>query len=174
MPTHVNVATPKWPLIKPSLSAHMFSVRSNYLVWKRLRAHFSSGQWSGTCLIRGNFSLRWSDQRQFWVHTRLIIGHFERTLVRADWWEADSRQFFKLFCFSTESVKKNCQESTIQKNSDQSLIGILMSWPETRGPADSNCRSPLETLWNNCRSRRYAKLSKFIYSVKNMNYWHTQ
>ena len=28
-----------------------------------------SGQWSGTCLIRGHFGLGWSDQRQFQAHT---------------------------------------------------------------------------------------------------------
>ena len=40
-----------------------------------------SGQWSGTCLIRGHFGLGRSDQRQFQAHTSLIRGRFERTLV---------------------------------------------------------------------------------------------
>ena len=40
-----------------------------------------SGQWSGTCLIRGHFGLGRSDQRQFQEHTSLIRGRFERTLV---------------------------------------------------------------------------------------------
>ena len=40
-----------------------------------------SGQWSGTCLIRGNFVLGRSDQRQFQAHTSLIRGRFERALV---------------------------------------------------------------------------------------------
>ena len=40
-----------------------------------------SGQWSGTCLIRGHFVLGRSDQRQFQAHTSLIRGRFERTLV---------------------------------------------------------------------------------------------
>ena len=51
-----------------------------------------SGQWSGTCLIRGHFGLirghfglGRSDQRQFQAHTSLIRGRFERT-------------FFKFFC----------------------------------------------------------------------------
>ena len=41
----------------------------------------SSGQWSGTCLIRGHFGLGRSDQRQFRAHTSLIRDNFERTLV---------------------------------------------------------------------------------------------
>ena len=41
----------------------------------------SSGQWSGTCLIRGQFGLGRSDQRQFRAHTSLIRDNFERTLV---------------------------------------------------------------------------------------------
>ena len=46
-----------------------------------------SGQWSGSCLIRGHVGLGRSDQRQFWAQTCLINGQFERTLV---WSEADS------------------------------------------------------------------------------------
>ena len=45
----------------------------------------SSGQWSGTCLIRGHFGLGRSDQRQFRTHTSLIRAVFERTLV----WSGD-------------------------------------------------------------------------------------
>ena len=50
-----------------------------------------SGQWSGTCLvrghlvwgglIRGHFGLGRFDQRQFQAHTSLIRGRFERKLV---------------------------------------------------------------------------------------------
>ena len=41
----------------------------------------SSGQWSGTCLIRGHFGLGRSDQRRLRAHTCLIRDNFERTLV---------------------------------------------------------------------------------------------
>ena len=57
-----------------------------------------SGQWSGTCLIRGHFVLGRSDQRQFQAHTSLIRGRFERTLV---WPETNSSAiFFNFFLFS--------------------------------------------------------------------------
>ena len=42
----------------------------------------------------------------------------------------------------------------------------------TKGPADSNCWSPQEKILSQSRLRRfYAKLSKFIYSVKSINKW---
>ena len=57
-----------------------------------------SGQWSGTCLIRGHFVLGRSDQRQFQAHTSLIRGRFERTLVRP---VSNLRKFFfQFFLFS--------------------------------------------------------------------------
>ena len=148
------MARPNWALIRPSSSAHMFSLRSNYMVWKRLRAHFCLDKglelawseatlvWDG--LIRGHFGLGRSDQRQFQAHTSLIRGRFERTLV---WSETKSELHLK----------------------------IWRVWSEPRGPADRNCRSPQEKILNQSRSRPfYAKLSKFIYSVKNINKWHTQ
>ena len=104
--TQVEVARPKWPLIRRVSSAHMFPVRSNYMVWKRLRAHFCLDNglelawseatlfWDG--LIRGHFVLGRSDQRQFQAHTSLIRGWFERTLV---WPETNSSDIFFQFCF---------------------------------------------------------------------------
>ena len=41
----------------------------------------SSGQWSGTCLIRDHFGLGRSDQRRLRAHTCLIRDNFERTLI---------------------------------------------------------------------------------------------
>ena len=108
--TQVEVARPKWPLIRRVSSAHMFPVRSNYMVWKRLRAHFCLDNglelawseatlfWDG--LIRGYFGLERSDQRQFQAHTSLIRGRFERTLV---WPETNSSDIFSsFFCFLTD------------------------------------------------------------------------
>ena len=79
------MARSKWPLIRRVSSAHMFPVRSNYMVWKKLRAHFrlDNGLDKGldNCLIRGHFGLGRSDQRQFRAHTSLVRDNFERTLV---------------------------------------------------------------------------------------------
>ena len=83
----------------------MFSVRSNYMVWKKVRAHFCLDNglelaWSGATLvwdglIRVHFGLGRSEQRQFSAHSSLIRGRFERTLV---WPETKSSEFFfKLF-----------------------------------------------------------------------------
>ena len=55
-----------------------------------------SGQWSGSCLIRGHVGLGRSDQRQFWAQTCLIRGQFERTLV---WPETNLSEFFSSFFF---------------------------------------------------------------------------
>ena len=49
-----------------------------------------SGQWSGTCLIRGHFVLGRSDQRQFQAHTSLTRDQFERYF------------FSSFFCFRTD------------------------------------------------------------------------
>ena len=99
-PTQVEVARPKWPLIRRVSSAHMFPVRSNYMVWKRLRAHFCVDNglelawseatlfWDG--LIRGHFGLGRSDQRPIRAHTSLTRDQFER-------------HFFQVFfCFITD------------------------------------------------------------------------
>ena len=110
--TQVEVARPNWALIRPSSSAHMFAVRSNYMVWKRLRAHFCLDNglelawseatlvWDG--LIRGHFGLGRSDQRQFQAHTSLIRGRFERTLVLPE--TKSSEFFFKFFLFSFTDI----------------------------------------------------------------------
>ena len=74
--TQVEVARPKWPLIRRVSSAHMFPVRSNYMVWKRLRSNF--------CLDNV-LELAWSEATLFW--DGLIRGSFKRTEV---WSEADS------------------------------------------------------------------------------------
>ena len=95
-----------------------------------------------------------SDKRPIRAYTNLIRGRFEAIVFRVFFNDRD--------CLS--------QESTIQQHSDNRPIESLMGWSETRGPAECNCRSPYQELWNSCRSKRYyAKLSKFIYSVKNMN-----
>ena len=47
-----------------------------------------SGQWSGTCLIRGHFGLGRSDQRQFQAHTSLTRDQVEQILFQV------------FFCFS--------------------------------------------------------------------------
>ena len=174
------MARPNWALIRPSSSAHMFSVRSNYMVWKRLRAHFCLDNglelawseatlvWDG--LIRGHFGLGRSDQRQFQAHTSLIRGRFERALV---WPETTSSEFFFNFFYwhLLSLVKVNNKTPFWSKLH----LKIWWVWSEPRGPADSNYRSPQENILNQSRSRRfYAKLSKFVYSVKNINKWHFQ
>ena len=67
----------KSTLIRTFLSAHMFPVRSNYMVWKRLRAHFSldndlelvrsgvASAWDG--LTRSSFecTLDWSNKASY-------------------------------------------------------------------------------------------------------------
>ena len=71
-----EVARPKWSLIRPSSSAHMFSVRSNYMVCRRLRAHF--------CLDN-SLELVWSAVTS--IQDSLTRGSFVRTLF---WPEANS------------------------------------------------------------------------------------
>ena len=97
--TQVEVARPNWALIRPSLGAHMFSVRSNYMVWKRFRAHFrrdkglepalSEATLVWNVLIRGHFGLGRSDQRQFQAHTSLPRDQIEHI-------------FYKFFLFFTD------------------------------------------------------------------------
>ena len=53
----VEVARPNWALIRPSSSADMFSMRSNYMVWKRLQAHFS---------LDNGLELAWSEVAFVW------------------------------------------------------------------------------------------------------------
>ena len=43
---------------------------------KKASSALSSGQWSGTCLIRGHFGLGRSDQRQFRAHFFLVRETF--------------------------------------------------------------------------------------------------
>ena len=88
---------------------YMLSVRSNYMVWKGLRAH-----WPETCLIRGHLGLGRSDHRPIRAHSSLIKGRFELICF----------QIF--FVFFTDRCCL-CQESTIQQDSDQRLIESLMS-----------------------------------------------
>ena len=110
----VEVARPKWPLIKPSLSAHIISVRSNYMVWRRLRTHF--------CLDNG-LDLVWSEITSVW--DGLTRGSFERKLV---WSEANSSEFFfHFFCFCFAYLGCLSQEYTIQTHSDQRPC-----WSETK------------------------------------------
>ena len=181
--TQVEVARPKWPLIRRVSSAHMFPVRSNYMVWKRLRAHFCLDNglelawseatlfWDG--LIRGHFGLGRSDQRQFQAHTSLIRGRFERTLV---WPETNSSDiFFMFFLFSYWLLLSRLRDINKTAFWSELHLKIWWVWSEPRGPADNNCRSPQEKILNQSRSRRfYAELSKFIFSVKSIKKWHTQ
>ena len=181
--TQVEVARPKWPLIRRVSSAHMFPVRSNYMVWKRLRAHFCLDNglelawseatlfWDG--LIRGHFGLGRSDQRQFQARTSLIRGRFERTLV---WPETHSSEiFFKFFLISYGLLLSRVRDNNKTAFWSQIHLKIWWVWSEPRGPADNKCRSPQVKILNQSRSRRfYAELSKFIFSVKSIKKWHTQ
>ena len=181
--TEVEVARPKWPLIRRVSSAHMFPVRSNYMVRKRLRAHFCLDNglelawseatlfWDG--LIRGHFGLGRSDQRQFQAHTSLIRGRVERTLV---WPETNSSEFFfQFFLFSYWLWLSRVRDNNKTAFWSELHLKIWWVWSEPRGPADNKCRSPQEKIWNQSRSRRfYAELSKFIFSVKSIKKWHTQ
>ena len=114
--SQVEVARPKWPLIKRVSSAHMFPVLSIYMVWKKTSSALSSGQWSRTCLIRGHFGLGRSDQRQFRTHTSLIRGgfrahfslireRFDRTFV---WSE---RRFERIFVWSEDVSSAHLSDS---------------------------------------------------------------
>ena len=161
----------------------MFPVRSNYMVWKRLRAHFCLDNglelawseatlfWDG--LIRGHFGLGRSNQRQFQAHTSLIRGRFERTLV---WPETNSSDiFFKFFLFSYWLLLSRVRDNNKTAFWSELHLKIWWVWSEPRGPADNNCRSPQEKILIQSRSRRfYAELSKFIFSVKSIKTWHTQ
>ena len=147
------MARPKWPLIRRISSAHIFPVRLNYMVWKRLQVNF--------CLIRGHFGLGRSDHRQFQAHTSVTSGQFERI-------------FFKFFLFSYWLLLSLVRVNIKKAFSSELHLKIWWVWLEPRGPADRNCRSPQEKILNQSRSRRfYAKLSKFIYSVESINKWHT-
>ena len=161
----------------------MFPVRSNYMVWKRLRAHFCLDNgldfawseatlfWSG--LIRGHLCLGRSDQRQFQAHTSLIRGRFERTLV---WPETNSGDIFFVFVFLlTFVVLGRRQNNKTVFWSRGTYLKIWWVWSEPRGPADNNCRSPQEEILNQSRWRRfYAELFKLIFSVKSIKKWHTK
>ena len=151
----------------------MFPVRSNYMVWKRLRAHF--------CLDNG-LELAWSEATLFWDGR--IRGSFKRTLV---WSEADSSAhesdqrpiwanfFFKFFLFSYWLLLSLVRVNNKTAFWSELHLKIWWVWSEPKGPADKNCRSPQKKILNQSRSRRfYSKLSKFIYSVKSINIWHTQ
>ena len=122
--TQVEVARPNWALIRPSSSAHMFSVRSNYMVWKRLRAHFCLDNglelawseatlvWDG--LIRGHFGLGRSDQRQFQAHTSLTRDHVERI-------------FFQVFFYwhSLSLVKVNKKNTILIQTPYENLMSLI-------------------------------------------------
>ena len=73
-PTQVEGARPKWPLIRRVSSAHMFPVRSNYMVWKKLRAHFR---------LENGLELLWSGVTSVWNSSdqRRLRAHFERTTL---------------------------------------------------------------------------------------------
>ena len=155
----------------------MFPMRSNYMLWKRLRAHFCLDNglelawseatlfWDG--LIRGHFGLGQSDQRQFQAHTSLIRGRFERTLV---WPETNSSDiFFKFFLFSYWLLLSRVRDNN--KTGFWSELHLKIWWvgSEPRDPADNHCRSPQKKILIQSRSRRfYAELSKFIFSVKSI------
>ena len=161
--TQVEVARPKWPLIRRVSSAHMFRMRSNYMVWKRLRAHF--------CLDNG-LSLVWSEVTSVW--DGLTRGSFERQLSdqRPIW-----ANFFSsfIFVFILTFVVSGLRVNNKTAFWSELHLKIWWVWSEPRGPADNNCRSPQEKFLNQSRSRRfYAKLSKFNFSVKSINKWHTQ
>ena len=160
----------------------MFQVRSNYMVWKRLWAHFclDNGRelawseatlfWDG--LIRGHFGLGQSDQRHFQAQTSLIRGRFERTLV---WPDTNSSEiFFKFFLFSYWLLLSLARVNNKTAIWSELYLKLWWVWSEPRGPVDNNCRSPQEKILNQSRSRCFnSKLSKFILSVKSRIKWHT-
>ena len=136
-----------------------------------------SGQWSGTCLIRGHFVLGQSDQRSLWSGTvwleavssahksdqRPIRAH---TSLTRDQFQ---RQFFQVFLFSYRLLLSRVSDNN--KTALWSELHLKIWWvrSEPRDPADNNCRSPQEKISNQSRSRRfYAELSKFIFSVKSI------
>ena len=53
----VEVARPNWAHIRQFLSGHMFSVRSNYMIWKNL--------WASFCLDNG-LELVWAEKTTVW------------------------------------------------------------------------------------------------------------
>ena len=147
-----------------------------------------TGQWSGTCQIRGHFVLGRSDQRSLWSGTvwsevtfvwdGLIRGSFKRTQV---WSEADSsahsltrdqfeRHFFSsFFLFSYWLLLSRVRDNNKTAFWSQLHLKIWWVWSEPRGPADNNCRFPQEKILNQSKSRRFdAELSKFIFSVKSI------
>ena len=143
--SQVEVARPIWALIRPSSSAHMFLVRSNYIVWNRLRAHFCL--YNGLELVWSELTSVWgrSDQRPSWAILSIFVVFY---------WQMLSLLRINNTAFWSEPR----------------WVSDAWGWPKPRAPSDSSCRSPHEKNWNHCRSRRfYAKLSKFILSVKNRN-----
>ena len=142
-----------------------------------------SGQWSGTCLIRGHVVLGRSDQRSIWSGTvwseavssahksdqRPIRAH--TSLTR----EQSERHFFQGFLFSYWLLLSRVRDNNKTAFWSEHHLKIWWIWSEPRGPAHNNCRSPQEKILNQSRSRRfYAELSKFIFSVKSIKIWHTQ
>ena len=110
------MARQNWALIRPSSSAHMFSVHSNYMVWKRLQAHF--------CLDSG-LELAWSEVTSVW--DGLIRGSLKRTLV---WPEPKSNKFFFIFflfflLIFVVSSKSQQQSSILIRNPSENLMGLI-------------------------------------------------
>ena len=117
--------------------------------------------WSGTV---------WSEVTLVW--DGLIRGIFKRTLV---WPETTSTNVFQASLFFYWHLLSLVRVNNKTAFWSELLLKIWWVSSEPRGPADSNCRSPQEKILNQSRSRRfYANLSKFFYSVKSINKWHTQ
>ena len=151
------------------------------MVWRKLQAHFCLDNglelawseatlvWEG--LIRGDFGLGRPDKRQFQAHTSLIRGGFERTLV---WLETKSSKIFSSFFVFYWHLLSLVGLNNKTAFWSELHLKIWWVWSEPRGPAYSNCWSPQEKILNQSRSIRfYAKLSKFIYSVKSIYKGHT-
>ena len=93
-----------------------------------------SGQWSGTCLIRGHTGLGRSDQRQFEAHTSLARGQFGRIFFSCS---------FLFFYWRLLSLIRVNNKAAFWS---ELHLKYWWGWSESRGPAESNCRSPRENL----------------------------
>ena len=95
--------------------------------------------WSGTYQNRGHFSLRRSDQRPILVHTSLIRGQFECTLVLS---EAKSSELFSSFLFYWQMISLPRVNNTAAFWSETRLDSDGVD--QNKGVADSNCQTLFE------------------------------
>ena len=117
--------------------------------------------WSGTV---------WSEVSLLW--DGLIIGSFKCTF---DQKPSRAILFLSFFCFFYWHLLSLVRVNNKTAFWSELHLKIWWVWSEPRGAADSNCRSLQEKILNQSRSRCfYAKVFKFIYSIKGINKWHTQ